>query len=682
MGKREAYSEALKAKLSETGTFLRARFDDVSKKRSAAEDRFLKDLRQYKGLYDPEVEKKLSRNRSRLFSRITRTKVKAFDARMMEMLFPANNDKNWEIAPTPRPNVAETPMYQEMVKTSLIQKMVAMVEKVAQEKGIALDAAEVLLQQQGIMPRLERDEQVKLSEVAADQSCANMRSAIADQLAEIRYRKMCARVIHSGNLYGTGILKGPLVQMKADQQWQMGELGWMLGAAEKLLPYLEFVPVWDFYPDPDARSLPECEFMYQRHVKTRDKVVELSHLPEFDQETILQYVQDFRSGDCEVREWEELIDSTNDRNDSNDRRPNNRYEVLEFWGALNGSQMADLGMGVEDIDAADTRWVNLWVLGEFVIKATVTPIDGMDHIYHCYYFDKDETSFWAEGLASLMRDDQSGVNASIRAMMDNAARTVGPMWEINVDLLPPGERTRDIYPDRMIFRRGSPQSPALRAVQTESRIKEFMAIRDTFENNIHENTVPSYMHGDQDGGVGRTVGGLSMLMGAANVNIKEQIGHFDEGITKTVITGFYHWNMLFNPDPMVKGDYSIVARGSTSLVARELRAQQLDQLLPVISAPQFMPFINSRVLLGEIFKARDLDDTEILLDEQAVNDHSVMQQQVNQLGEELAWYKAYMQNLHKTAPSLARELSDSVKPGDVQNFLQGGMAQPMVNKPG
>lgn len=689
MDKREAYSESLKAKLSAMGTFLRAQFDDVSRKRSATEDRFLKDLRQYRGIYDPEVEKKLSKNRSRLFSRITRTKVKAFDARMTEMLFPANNDKNWEISPTPRPNVAETPLFQQMKQAALSQKLMAMVEQVAQQQQIDPEQAQRLLaeqMQQGMIPppQLAREEQVKLAEVAADQSCANMRSVIADQLAEIKYRKLCSRVIHSGNLFGTGILKGPLVQLHSDQQWQMAEggEGWELGSANSLLPYLEFVPVWDFYPDPDARSLPECEFMYQRHVKTRDKVVELAHLPEFDKETIVQYLQDVRGGDCEVRDWENLIDGTNEHNDTHDRRPHNRYEVLEFWGALNGSQMAELGLDVDDVDPGDTRWVNLWVLGEFIIKATVTPIDGMDHIYHCYYFDKDETSFWAEGLAALMRDDQSGVNASIRAMMDNAARTVGPMWEVNVDLLPPGERTRDIYPDRMIFRRGAPQSPALRAIQTESRIKEFMAIRDTFENNIHENTVPSYMHGNQDGGVGRTVGGLSMLMGAANVNIKEQIGHFDEGITKTVIAGFYHWNMLFNPDPMVKGDYSVVARGSTSLVAKELRAQQLDQLLPVISTPQFLPFINSRVLLGEIFKARDLDDTEILLDEQQVNDRSVLQQQISELGEQLAWYKAYMQNLHKTAPSLARELTDSVKPGDVQNFLQGGMGQPMVNKPG
>ena len=41
-----------------------------------------------------------------------------------------------------------------------------------------------------------------------------------------------------------------------------------------------------------------------------------------------------------------------------------------------------------------------------------------------------------------------------------------------------------------------------------------------------------------------------------------------------------------------------------------------------------------------------------------------------------------MQNLSKKAPSLTREMTDSVKPGDVQNFRQGGMAQPVAMPPG
>ena len=359
---------------------------------------------------------------------------------------------------------------------------------------------------------------------------------------------------------------------------------------------------------------------------------------------------DFPNGDAEIKKWENELDALSEDNDTQDRQPNKRYEVLEFWGSLNGTQMQELGFDADDVDPLNNQWVNLWVVGEFVVKMATSPIEGMDHLYHVYYFDKDETSFWAEGLAALMRDDQEGVNASTRAMMDNAARTVGPIWELNVDLLPPGERTRDIHPDRMIFRRGTPQSPAVRAVQTESRIKEYLAVRETFENNIHENTVPSYMHGENDNGVGRTVGGLSMLMGAANVNIKEQITHFDDGITRSVIKGFYHWNMMFNPNEMLKGDYNVVARGSTSLVAKELRAQQIDQLMPTLTAPQFMPFVNNRKMLGEIMKARDLDDTEILLSEEEANDKSVLEQQIMQMNEEIGLVQGVHAEFEQESP--------------------------------
>ena len=679
---REAYSESLKQKLTNTGVFLRSQFDDVSKKRSSVEQRFLQDLRQYKGIYDPSVAKKLSKSRSRLYTRITRTKIKAFDARIMEMLFPANNDKNWEISPTPKPDLIMSPMANAMMEQAQAQKVQMAAEQIAQEQQQDPKLMMKAMIDSGQVPPLTPDEVMEVGNEAATKACDNMRTEIRDQLAEIKYRKMCSKVIHSGNLFGAGIMKGPLVQKKQYQQWQMGEKSqWQMGSAEKVLPYLEFVPVWDFYPDPEAKCLDDCEFMYQRHVMTRDKVAGLLNRPGFDADIIKQYLMDFPNGDAEINSWENELDALNEDNDTQDRQPNKRYEVLEFWGSLNGTQMQELGFDADEFDPMDNRWVNLWVIGEFVVKMATAPIEGMDHLYHIYYFDKDETSFWAEGLAALMRDDQEGVNASTRAMMDNAARTVGPMWEINVDLLPPGERTRDVYPDRMIFRRGTPQSPAIRAVQTESRIKEYMSLRETFENNIHENTVPSYMHGENDKGVGRTVGGLSMLMGAANVNIKEQISHFDDGITRTVIKGFYHWNMMFNENPMIKGDYDVVARGSTSLVAKELRAQQLDQLFPILTAPQFMPFINNRVMLSEMFKARDLDDTEILLNEDQANDRALLHQQLGAMQEEIAWYKAFMQNLSKKAPSLTREMTDSVKPGDVQNFKQGGMGQPTVQPP-
>ena len=258
MEDREAYSESLKQKLTQTGVFLRSQFDDVSAKRCSTEERFLQDLRQYKGIYDPSVAKRLSKSRSRLFTRITRTKIKAFDARIMEMLFPANNDKNWEIAPTPKPDLVMSPMTQALMDEAQAQKVQMMAEQVAQQQGQDPKAVMKAMIDSGQVPPLSQQEVMEVGQEAVTKACNSMRTEIEDQLAEIKYRHICKKSIHSGNLFGTGIMKGPLVQKKQYQQWQMGEESqWGMGHSEKVLPYLEFVKVWDFYPDPEAKSLEE-----------------------------------------------------------------------------------------------------------------------------------------------------------------------------------------------------------------------------------------------------------------------------------------------------------------------------------------------------------------------------------------------------------------------------------------
>jgi len=85
-------------------------------------------------------------------------------------------------------------------------------------------------------------------------------------------------------------------------------------------------------------------------------------------------------------------------------------------------------------------FANVWLLpdGE-VIRAVLQPIEGQTWPYQLYYLDKDETSIFGEGLASIMRDDQEMINAAIRMLLDNAAKTPAPSSR---SMCPRSPRTR------------------------------------------------------------------------------------------------------------------------------------------------------------------------------------------------------------------------------------------------
>src|SRR5208283_2551962 len=64
-------------------------------------------LRQYRGVYDPEVKKKIIDNDGNMvYPKITRMKVLTAAAKINEIVFP-DVDKNWDIRPDPAQSVSK-----------------------------------------------------------------------------------------------------------------------------------------------------------------------------------------------------------------------------------------------------------------------------------------------------------------------------------------------------------------------------------------------------------------------------------------------------------------------------------------------------------------------------------------------------------------------------------------------
>src|SRR5579863_5894062 len=86
--------------LRQLGSKLDFLFRQYVADRRIAELRWLRNERQYLGIYDPEVEKEFSANRSKAYPRITRVKCISVLARLMNLMFPGN-ERNWEIKASP-----------------------------------------------------------------------------------------------------------------------------------------------------------------------------------------------------------------------------------------------------------------------------------------------------------------------------------------------------------------------------------------------------------------------------------------------------------------------------------------------------------------------------------------------------------------------------------------------------
>jgi hypothetical protein len=619
--------------LDALGTNLVAEFTRAELERRETENRWLKDLRQYRGIYDPEILAAIGARRSKAFVRTTRVKVKTVDARVADLLFPSNSDRNWTAEPTAVPSVDRD---------------------TKQAIGKQLFAA---LQREPSMQ--EFDAAIKK---LVDTAAKKMTSIIDDQLAESRYKETARHILHSGHLYGTGVLKAPLVERKTRTKFVIERGKWVMKTESYVVPFVDYVPLWRFYPDMSATKLEDCRYVYELHLMTRAALSSLAKKKSFNADKIKAYILANPKGMQRARNFDAEIRNIGDRS-SSQFKDDGQYEILERWGWLDGEQLAGAGVHVPQERMHETFFSNVWLLpnGD-VIKIALQPLNGVTWPYHMYYADKDETSIFGDGFASIMRDDQTMINAGTRMILDNAALTAGPQLEANMKLLVPSEKADDMYPFKIWMRNGDdPGSPAIRVLDIPNGLEELFPIVNMFKENADDVTaIPRYMQGENaTSGAAGTASGMSMLMANASIVMKDLITNYDEGVTRSFIQALYFWNMQFNPDDSCKGDFDIKARGTASLMAKEIRAQQLDQFAATLS-PEDAPYIKREELLRQRAEAHDL--TSIIKTEEEVlaeqnNDMAKQQAQMAQQQQELAM-KAAQLNVAKLSAEVERTLAD------------------------
>lgn len=599
--------------LDSLGGALLSEFRQAELDRRETETRWLHDLRQYRGKYEPDELALIGKDRSRTFVRKTRVKVKTVDSRMQDLVFPAGSNKNWDISPTPKPSLSVDQRTQ----------IRAQLQKLAAGKPITRD-----LFDQAVL------------EWAKTRSKA-MSKTIDDQLTEAHYKQVCLKAIHSGNLYGTGIVKGPLVERKIRTRFMRQGGKWTPQSESYVVPFVDYVPVWRFYPDMAATELEKCRYAYERHLMTKSEMQALADRRSFKRQCIVDYVLQNPRGMVENRAFDNELRDIGERASSMGDVAG-RYEVLERWGYLDGQQLRDAGIDVPEDRLHESFFSNVWLLPNAqVIKAVLQPINGVTWPYHIYYFDKDESSIFGEGLAAIMRDDQSSLNSATRLIQDNAAVTSGAQLEITPHLLSAQEQVEEVTPWK-IWKRNtiSPGVRAINAIELPSRMAELSGMVTMFENNADEVTaIPRYMSGENaTSGAAGTSSGLSMLIGNVNIVIKDLIASWDEGVTTSFIEGLYFWNMQFNPDDAIKGDFDVTARGSASLVAREVRSRSLNEFAQLTANPVDAPYVKRDVMLRQMAEANELNDVvktedEVLADQgsDAAKQAQQLQMQIQQL---------------------------------------------------
>ncbi len=598
--------------LKALGVRLVTRFNDYKRERREVEVQWLRNLRQYLGQYDPEILEKIEPDRSRAYPKLTRIKVVSMVSRLMALLFPTS-EKNWGLQASKSPTFAANTVQQ-------------VLDVWAQSNPNA---------------KITKKELDRILKKAASIMAEKMEEEIDDQLMDIGgsaamdYVALVRKVIFSAVLYGPGILKGPMTVNRRQGVYQITASGVMVSEEDVLRPYYEHVPCWDYYPDMAAKTFAQMDGQFQRHVFSRHQLRKLADRSDFLGDRVKRYLETHQDGNYRRETYESELKVLGGANNVKDN--GRKFEVIEYWGYVFGHELRAAGVQVADNKLSDETRATIWMVDGEVIKAAADPFPDGVQMYHEFVFEEDEVNLMGSGLPPICRDSQLGVCASTRMLIDNASVTCGPQLEVNVDLLRLDQDTKGVKPFKVWYREGDGQAaatPAVRNITIDSHIHELMQMVDLFMGFADKETfVSPATNGDMENSPSepmRTSSGASMILGNAALPFRDIVRNFDQ-FTMSVIHSLVEWNRLFNTNKDIKGDLQPVARGATSLIAKEVRAMALDNLATTLRDDEAV-YIDMQELARSRISVRDLPTERLMLSDEAVEKKQaeIAQKQQNQ----------------------------------------------------
>ena len=590
--------------------YISSKYYEAKASRQTHESRWLRAYKNYRGVYDSTTQFR-DNEKSKVFVKITKTKTLAAYGQIVDVLF-AN--KKFPIT------VSSTPVPEGVADVAHLR--VPGEENLESSVGFPGDGKEILPGATDATPLGGLQSEYEGANLAegraripnqpeiypAKETSRRMEKLIHDQLLDTNAVSVLRHAIFESVLLGTGIVKGPFNYAKTVHRWDTVDGEKMYAPYNKEVPRIEAVSCWDFFPDPDATTIEDCNYTIERHKFTRKQLRDLTKHPYFDEEAIAECLE---MGSNYTKEYYEDIIQSYDAQAEYDV---DRYEVLEYWGTLDTYLASEIGLEVSNLSALDEVQINAWICNGKILRAVLNPFTPERIPYQSVPYEINPYQLFGIGVPENMEDAQLLMNGHVRMAIDNLALAGNLVFDVDEASLVPGQNM-DIFPGKIFRRQSGVTGTAINGLKFPNTAPENLQMYMQARQLADEETgIPSVMHGQTGvSGTGRTSSGLSMLLSGANLSIKTVMKNIDDFLLKPLGEAMFQWNMQFDDENQdIVGDLEIKPKGVSSIMQKEVRSQRLTTLLQTVANPMLAPFIKIPNLIRELAIAQDIDPDSLV----------------------------------------------------------------------
>lgn len=564
-----------------------------------------------KGEYTPEKLAKIrAQGGSEIFMMLFATKARQAKALLGDVLIGTGAEKPWSIRPTPKPELPP-----EM--TSQIMQAVQQIALQAEMSPVPLEVAEI---RQMLRDAKANAEQQIMEQARAEAARAEME--LEDALVQGGFLEALDQYLDDLTVFKSAFIKGPVVRRQPTLTWSRtpGQPATPVVETKNALNWERVDPL-NMYPSASSTGVNDGPLI-ERHRLSRSVLSAMIGVDGYDEGAIRAVLDAHGTGG--LHEWLSVDTARlapEGRQNSAGNTGSDTIDALQYWGSVSGKMLREWGLPKDEVpDEAQEYEVEAWLIGQWVIKATLNPDPLNRRPYYMDGYSRVPGAFWHSSLYDVLRDCSDMCNGAARALANNLGIASGPQVVVNIDRLPKGEAITEMYPWKMwqtVSDPGGSSAAPVSFFQPSSNANELMGVYEKFSALADEYSgIPRYMTGNTgDGGAGRTASGMSMMIGNASKQIKQLVSSTDIHVIGPAVQGLFDWRMTYDPMADYQGDLKVVARGALSLAVKETAQVRRNEFLAATANPIDMQIIGLEGrahVLREATKALDMNVDKVV----------------------------------------------------------------------
>lgn len=455
---------------------------------------------------------------------------------------------------------------------------------------------------------------------------------VTEQLLLGNYIHQLRGGVHRLCTYGTAHAFGPFVRQeeKTSQSIDMSQ-GFSRIVENKIsfdLPYFEFVNPLDVYPDPNCANIQKGQGVYW--VTMESPVVVKSWSKD----------ESYKNIDDALKVLDDNIDGHGSdqaqqlRGNNNFWREKGRIKVARYFGIIKESALGDDnkllsmmtgGMENEVTEAQEVTDEDVECL-IVIAGGVVVRKDRSEYkkrpVYPCVYEAVPDEQ-WGVGIAENNMAHQALTNAAFRLFNESKGMSLLGTKAVDRSCFLPTEDFKK-YPGKVYQFK-----PNLSADEKKAAIIDFVdtdissgwrELIDMSQQFSDDDTgITKYTQGDDASHLNKTATGISMIMGASALPLKDVLSNIDAMWIEPMIEALIDWNLRFlEPETVQKmlgdecaEDWKAVkeygkasfmswrATGASTFMQKEVLANKLQGFIGLASQPMFANLVDWKEMLSQ-----------------------------------------------------------------------------------